>query len=203
VIDEELAHAVSYDLALAGVATEVARWDLSAWVAPVDRLGAEAIAFVPDAAIASWGFTDADGVARTSALGLGGLVLVGWQAGGQVHAFDLQPGGGGVTWVGTYVTARLETSGLHFDPETERLYLWHGGMMNDLEVARLSSTALGPLRKLDTEYVFDFPASGNYEGVALLGTSDCGPDGRPLFVIQDGGMERSIQLYPDWTPGCP
>lgn len=203
VIDEELGHAVSYDLAVAGVATEVARWDLSAWVTPVDRAGAEAITFVPDAALASWGFTDAYGVARTSALGMGGLVFVGWQLGGMVFVFDLDPAGGAVTWVGTYETARAETSGLAFDADTGRLYLWHGAMVNDVEVARLSSSIGVIARKLDTEYVFDYPETGNVEGVVVLGTSDCGPTGRPLFVIQDGGMERSIQLYPDWNVGCP
>jgi hypothetical protein len=129
---------------------------------------------------------------------------VGWQAGGQVYAFDLAPGGGAATWVGTYDTARLETSGLYFDAPTERLYLWHGGGLNDVEIVRLSSADVGLAnRKLETEYVFDYPVAGNVEGVTLLGPGDCGPSGRPLFLVQDGLGERAIQLYPDWSPGCP
>jgi hypothetical protein len=204
VVDEELGHVVSYDLATAGAAPEVARWDLSAWIAPAGALGAEATAFVPDAALASWGFTDAAGAPRTSAAGLGGLVLVGMQTGGEVVAFDLAPGGVGSTWVGAYGTARPETSGLYWDAATERLYLWHGGMTNDAEVARLSSTDVGlPNRKLETEVVFDYPLGGNVEGIAVLANADCGPVGRPLFLLQDTIGERAIQLYPDWTPGCP
>ena len=108
-----------------------------------------------------------------------------------------------VSWIGTYDTARQETSGLHFDRDTERLYVWHGNT-NDLEVARLSSADVGLVnRKLDTEYVFDYPLGGNVEGVAVLGLNDCGPAGRPLFLVQDTAVERSIQLYPDWSVGCP
>jgi hypothetical protein len=45
--------------------------------------------FVPDDALAAWGFVDGDGQPRTSALGYGGLFFVGTQNGGAVHVFDL------------------------------------------------------------------------------------------------------------------
>lgn len=182
----------------------VQEYDTSQWLPLLDRSGAEGITFVPDTALAEWGFTDANGDLAQSTLGMGGLLFVGHQNGGGVYAFDANRATGAVRFVGGYATARNDTSGLDFDPSTGRLYLWHGAGSRDLEVARLSSTpgaTTGQPRRLVTEYVFDYPAPGNTEGVAVQTLEDCGSGGRGLFVIADDFGAGSIQLYPDWP--CP
>lgn len=205
VLDEGEASIVAFDLTVAEEEPEPLRtWDLSSWLPDADPFGAEGLAFVQDDLLAAWDFVDGDGVPRASTLGMGGLMFVAHQNGGQVWVFDLAPESDAVVHVATFDTARSETSGLELDPSTGRLYLWHGENDNDLEVTRLSSTDRGGrLRKLDTEYVFDHPGEGNLEGVALMGTGDCADGGRPLFLIEDDGGERSIELYPDWPIGCP
>jgi hypothetical protein len=200
VVEEGNANIVSFDLSVPGVSTEVGRWDISSWAPPQKALGAEGITFVPDAVLADQGFVDGDGNPRVSAGGMGGLMFVGHQAGGQVYVFDLWPIGI-VDPVGTYDTARGDTSGLELDAETGRLYMWHGNT-NDLEVARLSSTDIGGTnRKLDTEYVFDQTSPGNQEGIAWTGV--CAGGVRGLVVVTDDGAERSVLVYPDWPIGCP
>lgn len=179
-------------------AVQVGTWDTSAWLPVSTSLGAEGLAFVPDAALAAWGFVDGDGNPRTSALGMGGLFFVGHQNGGDLYVFDLEAGGPGVEHVGTYTTARQDTSGLEFDADTGRLYVWHGET-NDLEVLRLSSSGAGGA--LDQEYLFDYPGAGNIEGIALFGLEDCGASGRPMVLATDDGDERALDLYPDW-PLC-
>lgn len=203
VLDEGLASIVSYDLSQHGEAVALHTWALSPWLPDLDQLGAEGLTFVPDAALQEWGFVDPDGIPRTSALGMGGLVLVAHQNGGQIYVFDLAPEEELVEFVGSYITARTETSGIELDAATGRLYLWHGGNFNDLEVARLSSSDVGVGRKLDTEYVFDHPGVGNLEGVAIFGQDDCSSGVRPLLLVEDEGGPDSVELFTDWPLGCP
>lgn len=203
VLDEGLASVTAYDLVAHGEAVALQTWALSPWLPDDDQLGAEGLAFVPDAALSAWDFVDPAGVARVSSLGMGGLMFVAHQNGGQIHVFDLAPDSDTVEYVGGYITARTESSGIEFDPSTGRLYLWHGGNFNDLEVVRLSSSDVGVGRRLDTEYVFDHPGLGNLEGVALFGTQDCDNAGRPLLLVEDEGGSESVELFTDWPLGCP
>lgn len=176
-------------------------WDTSPWLEVSGSRGSEGMAFVPDEALAEWGFTDADGALRTSSLGLGGLFFVGTQNGGAIHVFDLSATDETVEEVGVYQTARDDTSALEFDPDTGRLYVWHGGANNDLEIVRLSSTKAGAERSFDSEAVFDYPGNDNLEGMALMGTEDCGDEGRPMFFTMDDGGTRALDVYPNW-PLC-
>jgi hypothetical protein len=202
VLDEDRG-IIAYDLADHGAPVELDAWELSEWLPDDGSLGAEGLAFVPDGVLADWHFVDGAGWPRISALGMGGLMFVGHQNGGRIYVFDLADGGR-VEHVGTFDTARDETSGLELDGATGRLYVWHGGAANDLEVVRLSSTDVGAAnRRFDTEYVFDHLGTGNLEGVALLGVEDCSGGGRPMILVEDDGGDDSAQLYPDWPLGCP
>jgi hypothetical protein len=183
-------------------AVELRTWDTSPWLETSGSRGSEGMTFVPDAALSAWGFVDGEGAPRRSALGYGGLFFVGTQNGGNINVFDLSATDGAVEFVGTYVTSRTDTSGLEFDAGTGRLYIWHGGDDNDLEVVRLASGDAGAgQRAFETEAIFDHPSDDNLEGMALLGLEDCDSDGRPLvFTIDDGG-DRALDVYPDW-PLC-
>jgi hypothetical protein len=192
-VDEAAGQIVAFDLSIPGVATAVGQWDTSGPLPTLEQLGAEGLAFVPDAALAAAGFVDADGAPRTSAGGTGGLMLVGHQNGGRVYAFDLGLFGL-AEHVGTYETGGRETSGLELDPHTGRLYVWHG-VDNDLEVVRLSSTDVGGVRVLDREHLFDHPAYTNLEGVAI---APCDGSARALFLVTDDGGPSSLAAYPDW-----
>jgi hypothetical protein len=66
---------------------------------------------------------------------------------------------------------------------------------------RLSSTEVDGERRFDAEAIFDYPGDDNVEGIALLGTEDCGTDGRPLVFTTDDGGRRALDVYPDW-PLC-
>lgn len=199
-IAEETGQVVSLDLSTPGLAVPTGAWDLSSFLPTLEPLGPEGIAFVPDEVLASTGFVDGDGAPRISAGGMGGLMLVSHQNGGRIYAFDLFTTFGIAEHVGTYETARQDTSGLELDPVTERLYVWHG-VTNDLEVVRLASTpGESGLRAFETEYLFDHPATPdvNMEGFALSG---CAGDARTLWIITDDGGPGALVAYPDWP--CP
>lgn len=187
-----------------GTASQLTTWDTSPWLPTSGSRGSEGLAFVPDDALEEWGFVDGDGAPRTSALGYGGLFFVGTQNGGSIHVFDLSSTDDAVDHVGEYGTSREDTSGLEFDAGTGRLYVWHGGDDNDLEIVRLSSTEASGARSFDTEMIFDYddPDVPNIEGIALMGTEDCVDGERSLFFTIDDGFERALDVYTDW-PLCP
>lgn len=188
----------AYDIA--GSATRLRTWDTSTWLETAGTRGSEGLAFVPDEALAAWGFVDGDGAPRTSALGYGGLFFVGTQNGGEIHVFDLSATDESLDYVGAYGTARDDTSALEFDAGTGRLYIWHGGEENDLEIVRLSSTDDGG-RRFDTELLLDYPGDANIEGLALEAVEDCADGARSLFLTIDDGRERALDVYVDW-PIC-
>ncbi len=169
-------------------------YDTSPYLPTQGSSGAEAITFVPDDALQSWGFTDGQGELQVSTMGMGGLVLVGHQNGGRVYAFDLDPVTADVDLVGEFTTERTETAGLEFDASTGRLLILHGDDYREIEVARLSSTE----GKLDTEYVFVYPRGDNVEGIAVDPVELCESGGRRLFIAADGEGPRSAQLFADW-----
>lgn len=198
----ELAEQIRVYDASGPTAVLVRTFATSPWLPAEGTSGSEGLAFVPDEALSAWGFVDPSGSPRTSQLGLGGLFFVGHQNGGQIYVFDLPAGDEPIGYVGAYDTARAETSGLEFDHDTGRLYVWHGSDYCDLEVVRLSSTdAGGPNRKLDTESIWDYPDDPNIEGIALLGLSDCVDGARPLVLTTDDGFDRALDVYTDW-PFC-
>ncbi len=161
--------------------------------------GTEGITFVPDASLNAWNFTDDGGTPVVSANGMGGLTFVAHQTGGAVYVFDLDPDSGDVDLVGRYLTDRDESAGLEFDASTGRLYIFHGDVYNDLEVARLSTSTAGQARKFDTEYVWNYPSGLNSEGVAVAPVDTCVAGGRSLWIASDDAGARSLQWYRDWV----
>jgi hypothetical protein len=190
-----------FDVSGSGAGDRIQTWDLTDWVTASGTKGSEALEFVPDDALDAWGFVDAEGVPRVSALGYGGLFFVGTQNGGAINVFDLSPDDDTVEFVGEYPTNGEDTSALDFDQDTGRLYVWHGGDETNLEIVRLSSTLDAGERRFDTEAIFDYPGTDNIEGMALLGLEDCGASGRPLVFTIDDGQGRALDVYPDW-PLC-
>lgn len=191
---------MAFDLSGAD-AEEVRTWDTTEWLRAKGTSGSEGMTFVSDAALASWGFVDGDGAPRTSTLGHGGLFFTGTQNGGVISVFDLSDTDDQVDFVGEYTTTREDISALEFDPSTGRLYIWHGGDDNDLEVVRLSSTESGGVRSFEVEAVFDYPGDDNLEGFAIMGVEDCVDGLRPLVFTMDDGANRALDVYADW-PLC-
>ena len=192
----------AFDVSNPGTADVVRTWPTNDYLETAGSRGSEGMAFVPDSQLEDWDFTDGEGDSRTSQLGYGGLFFVGTQNGGDIHVFDLSSDDDTVEEVGVYATGYQDTSALEFDADSGRLYIWHGGSENDLQVVRLSSESSGDTRSFDLEATFDHPGDDNFEGFALFGTEDCVDGGRPIaFTIDDGG-DRALDIVPDWPLGC-
>ncbi|RLB49412.1 MAG: hypothetical protein DRI90_24565 [Deltaproteobacteria bacterium] len=188
------------DLSVYGTAVSMNDWDTSAHLPLAGGAGAEGITFVPDSYLLAQGFADANGAAYSSALGMGGVMLVGHQNGGKIYAFDLDRSNSSFVFVGEYLTAADETAALEFDRSTGLLYIWHGENHNTLEVARLSSAVVGDDRKLDTVKTHGGPGtvlfgSANHEGIALTPGVPCPAGHRDLFMTTDGGGASSLLWY--------
>jgi len=202
VLDEGRATVMQWDFSdYAGNGVLIQEWDLRQWL---PGGGSEGITFVPDAFLQGQGFTDKDGQLYTSTMGMGGLMLVGHQGGGLVHAMDLDPASGDALWVGTYFTGANETAGLEFDRSTGSLYIWHGGDAMYLERTRLSSSPVQDGRKLDTVLEYEGPGevvlvgSENLEGFALVSNDDCADGRRGAFTTTDGGNFWSLLWYQEF-----
>jgi len=187
------------DLSSYGSTTIQNSWDISRDL--VSGWGAEAITFVPDRFLAAQDFVDAGGMHYQSKGGMGGLMLVGYQYGGAVYAFDLDRKEGTFSFVGRYQSDGTEVSGLEFDRSTGHLYIWHGGDVNQLEVARLSSSRVGSERKLDTITYYDGPGYiiwDNQEGIAITSNDDCVSGKRSFFLTTDHGNFWSLMQFQDF-----
>lgn len=193
-------HIKEVDLSTYGTAVVMNDWNTRPNLPLNGGSGAEGITFVPDEFLAEQGFVDGNGALYTSTEGMGGLMLVGHQAGGRIYAFDLNRDTGEFIFVGEYLTDKLEVAGLEFDRSTGLLYIWHGIDNNYLEVTRLSSTESGDERKLDTVRVYNgysppLFGSGNQEGIAILPKDECTNGNRGLFITTDGGGYYSLLLF--------
>lgn len=144
-------------------------WDIRSVAAPVDGSGPEGIAFVPDAALTAQGFTDKAGKAYASRNGMGGLVFVAHQNGGEIHVFDCKREGNAVVHVASYTTGRGESSDLAFDASIGVLYVWHNIGSNTIEALRLSSRDIGAGRRgLIPIKEWYGPKTGNLEGMGIV-----------------------------------
>jgi len=178
-----------FDVAEFGVTKLRRQWDIRAWCPQVNGRGPEAITFVPDEWLRRQGFRNAAGQRCVSTNGMRGVMLVGSQIGGCVHAFDLNATNSTCTYLGSNLTARAETADLDFDRAAGRLYIWHNLGPNDLEVATLNSTLQGRQRKLHTVAEYRGPRPGNLEGFAL------GPGGLCLITDDDNAGNEGVVIY--------
>jgi len=192
-----------YDLSVGGTATLVHTWTFASLVPAYNGdLGSEAITFVPNNALTRTGFVNGQGQPDTATGGLGGLVLVGHQAGGHVYALDLELAPAvGVRLVGDFQTGFAETAALEWDAASDRLLIWHGDGRNDLEVARLASTLQGNTRALDSEVTYDLPGGANHEGLAVMDASFCVSGNRGLWLTTDDGGNNALYLFASFP--CP
>lgn len=190
----------AYDVSTYGTATLLRTWSTAPFLPTSGGLGAEGLAFVPDAALAAQGFVDASGAPRTSARGMHGLVLVGHQNGGRVYAFDLDPASSAFDFVGAYRTGAAETAELCFDRPSGLLHALHGDGVNEIEVLSLASTIVaGGERELVPLATWapptGMPAGANLEGLALVSFADCASGERSAFLaIDDGGSTSLVRM---------
>ena len=193
-----------YDVSTYGTATLLNDWDTSPHLPLSGNLGAEGIAFVPDAFLAGAGFVDANGSPYVSSGGLGGLMFVGHQNGGNIYVFDLDRSTGTFTFVGEYQTDYDETAGLEFDRSSGLLYVWHDELHDILSVLDLTSTEVTGMsyRQFNVVESYFGPSSSNYEGIALVSGADCRGGGRSLFMTIDDGGAFALAWYQEFSPGC-
>jgi hypothetical protein len=156
-----------YSTAVNGKVEKLHSWDIRPVAEPVDGSGPEGIAFVPDAWLTSQGFTDKAGKAYASVNGMGGLIFVAHQDGGDIHVFDCKRQGNTWIHVGTYATGREESSDLAFDRSSGVLYIWHNIGSNSIEAVRLASQAASGGRAFTFIKEFAGPKAGNLEGMAI------------------------------------
>ncbi len=189
---------IEYNIATYGVATTNRLWDIRAFCPEIGGLGPEAITFTPNDWLRREGFCDQAGQPYTATNGLGGLMFVGSQIGGDVHAFDLKTNANTFTYVGSNQTSRAETADLAFDRATGKLYLWHNLDANYLEVAELNSTTNSSVRRLRTLIEYTGPRTGNLEGFALVST----PETIDWCLITDDANANSegVALYREFRP---
>lgn len=193
-----------YDVSTYGAAVLTNDWNTSSYLPLSGGSGAEGITFVPDSCLAAAGFVDADGLPRVSGGGMGGLMFVAHQNGGNVFVFDLDRLAGGFTFVGEYGTGYSETAALEFDRSTGELYAWHDAGFDVLSVFDLaSSEVLGESRReLTALRRFSGPSSQNNEGIAVVSADDCFAGSRSLFMTVDDGGESSLLCYREFEDGC-
>ncbi|MDZ4774177.1 MAG: hypothetical protein SGI72_13690 [Planctomycetota bacterium] len=177
-------------------------WNLTAHVPTYAHgLGLEALTFVPDTALAASHFVDANGLARTSTMGMGSLAFVGHQNGGRVFVFDLNRVNGAFQFVGQYATGDPEVAELTFDPSLSVLYAWHGDGRNDLEVLRLGSEPAGAIRALRHVLTYDYPGNANDEGFAIQWSPGSCTGQRGAFVITDDAGSNSVRWFRQFPCG--
>lgn len=190
-----------YDVSVLGAPELINEFDIGPYVPAYNgSAGSEGIAFVPDAALAARGFVDGAGRPYTSRNGMGGLMFVAHQRDGAIYVFDLDPTDNGVDFVGRYLTARGESSGLEFDRSTNHLYVWHNTGGNTLEITDLgSSAASGGARRFDTVREIEAPKGGNLEGFAL--TPVAGRDGWAFITDDDNQDGAALMWFRRFAPG--
>lgn len=201
-VDEETNSIREWDLS-APTAVLRRSWNVGAHLpAYANGLGLEGLTFVPDAALAAGGFVDGQGLARTSAFGLGALAFVGHQNGGRVYAFDLNRTTGAFAFVGEYATSDPEIAELGFDPTLGVLSAWHGDGRNDLELMRLASEPYGSIRRFERVLTYDYPGTGNQEGFAVQwGPGACANGRRGAFVLTDDGGANALRWFRQFPCG--
>ena len=193
VINEAQDQIEKFDVSTYGTPGRLAKWDISAHMPTSGWAGSEGIAFVPDGWLDANGFVDAVGEPRTSRNGMGGLMFVAHQNGGDVYAFDLDPAGDAFDFVGSYATSHGESSGLEFDRSNGTLYVWHNTGSNVLELSDLSSfVRTDGRRQLTSVAVYAGPRSGNLEGFAATPASS---HERWCFLTDDDNQDGAALLW--------
>ncbi len=195
----------SYSVGTYGAAILQRSWNTRPFLPLSGGLGAEGLAFIPDAHLRAAGFVDPLGNPYTSTRGMGGLMFVGHQNGGRIYTFDLDPASNTFSYVGAYLTGDTETAELCFDRSTGQLLAWHGNL-NRLEVLGLGSTIVGNERKLTTIASYSQPTGApglpNIEGLAIVANDDGLINARSLFLTIDDGGATSLLWFKHFPTVC-
>ncbi len=198
VVDED-GYIHAYEVSTGGAPAHQTRWNISSYIPyHIGGLGPEGLAFVPDSWLAARGFVDGNSNPRTSQNGMGGLMFVVHQNGGNLYVFDLDRSNGSLDFVGQYQTAYSESSGLEFDRDSGKLHIWHNTAGNVIEINDLTSLSNGSgLRQMTTLELIQSPKGGNIEGIAF--THESSGEGYWWFTDdanQNGGGLMWFQHYP-------
>jgi len=193
VIVEGIDRIRKYDVSEHGVVKLWQEWNISFHVPTSGGAGSEGITFVPDFWLEENGFTDEEGNLYTSQNGMGGLIFIAHQNGGRVYVFDLDPDSNYYDFVGKYMTAQRESSGLEFDRSTGILYIWHNTGSNYLELTDLTSfTRSDKQRQFNTYEEYIGPKSGNLEGIAITPISS---DDSWIFIADDNNHSGAALMW--------
>ena len=188
-----------YDTSAYGVVKLMAAWSIKPYVPTSGGAGSEGITFVPNAALVARGFVDGTGAPYAARNGMGGLMFVAHQNGGRVYAFDLNPAGTVLSFVGAYRTSKGESSGLEFDRSLSQLYVWHNTGPNSLEAVDLASVVLPDgSRQLKTIIEYDSPKAGNLEGIAITPASS--RDHMAFLVDDDNQDGAALMMFRRFAP---
>ncbi|MFT5051658.1 MAG: hypothetical protein ACI8QZ_003078 [Chlamydiales bacterium] len=185
-------------------------YDTSPFLPLEGRNGAEGITFIPDEFLTRSGFVDASGVARVSRNGMGGLMFVGHQNGGGIHAFDLDRETGAVDHIGEYrVTAGMgpgatsKVVALEFDRSTNRLLAWHdvrdGSLLSITELASREADGAN-IRDFHIGQSYRGPGDRNYEGLAVTPGAEAGCT---LFLTVDDSKKHALLRFDRFAPQRP
>lgn len=184
-----------------GIVQQIRSWDIRPHCPETSGgLGPEGIAFVPNEWLRRERFSGSNGVPVVATNGLEGLMLIGHQDGGYVHAFDLDPSSTNYTYLGRLKTGRSETAGLEFDRSAGLLYIWHNTGPNYLEVVELGSYAESGERRLRQVKEYYGPRAGNLEGFAMTPATDTN---RWCFITDDDNWNgEAVVWYTQFQPSA-
>lgn len=192
-----------YDIRTHGVINETHVWDIRTQCPEAGgSSGGEGLAFIPDEYLRRQHFCQTNGAPYASTNGMGGLMFVGYQADGYVHAFDLNRTHNSYGYVGRYKTGQSETADLAFDRATGQLYIWHNpSNINYLEVVELNSYVEGSVRRLRPLAEYLGPRNGNLEGFALVPAASTNDRGG-CIVTDDNNLPagEAVVWYREFRP---
>ncbi|MBX3358163.1 MAG: hypothetical protein KF745_07025 [Phycisphaeraceae bacterium] len=195
-----------YSVSTYGTAVLANNWNTRPHLPLDGGLGAEGLAFVPDAYLRAAGFVDLAGQLRVSQRGMGGLMFVGHQNGGKVYVFDLDRGNSTFDFVGVYATNFTETAELFFDRSTGLMFILHGENHNTVQVSTLASSPGQGGERVLNDLATYLPPPGsapdaNLEGLAVMAATDCVSERRGLFMAVDGGGAQSLMWFRQFPCG--
>ncbi len=152
-------------------------WDLSDLVASEE--GLEGLTFVPDAFLQAQGFRQQDGgFYGGSEGGLGGLMMLSFQEGGDIFALDLDAGRDDFVVVGRYRAPTPSTRGLEFDRLSGLLFMVDA---TNVAAVALSTTGQGFNQSFDIAAFYNGPGPAGAEGLAI----DLSASPAPWAIITD------------------
>ena len=191
-----------YDVSGAGKPlTATHEWNLTPDLPAVgSNAGAESVEWVPDTYLVEHGFVDEATAApynpATYANHGTGLFFVGLEGNGIVYAYALDQTSSSFTRVATFASGFSTFGALHFDPETEQL--WVVCDNNCLGASRVFEidTAAGPTQgKFVAVADYDRPAGManlNNEGFTITPNSECVEGSKPVYWADDGNTDSHV-----------